>query len=380
MNSYINSFFSKKTILQAIYKKYQKRCFDISIEKLNSGFAAPPERLYISLTQNCQCNCIMCANSKKKKEKNFMEVEMLKNIIDELREHNTYFIFYRQEPLIHPKIDECLNIITKNGLICQITTNGILLEECAEIVSKNNVDRLWVSLDGPPDIHDKIRGHKGCFNKALQGIEKVYEVSRRNNTGYPAMIGVSVSCHSVSYLHLTELVNILKDYPIQKIVINHLKFCTKSMAECDKEISANYSLDDDDSLLDIDPVQMMDVIEQVREIAPDKIDFKPFLKSVGMVERYYKSIKEPVVNAPCISPWFSADLLVDGKLSFCSIINGLDCGQLNNDKDFSDIWNSEQACKNRLFILNNTPYCSCGRCSHILATPEVIFSELFSVR
>ena len=60
------------------------------------------------------------------------------------------------EPLLREDIDELIAFCTRLGLSLELNTNGVLLRE--HLGSLRRLALVKVSLDGPPGIHDEIRG------------------------------------------------------------------------------------------------------------------------------------------------------------------------------------------------------------------------------
>ncbi len=90
--------------------------------------------------------------------------------------------------------DICKIICDNANDVCFLTfpTNGLLTDrivETAEKISKLRFDRIVisVSLDGPPHLHDKIRGVDNAWNKAMSTFTALKRIKARNlsvNFGY----------------------------------------------------------------------------------------------------------------------------------------------------------------------------------------------------
>lgn len=75
-------------------------------------------------------------------------------------------------------------ITDKNeNIIVDLPTNCNLLDKVtATALVKSEVGRLYISLDGPKEIHDKIRGHRGTFNYVRRAIEHIVEAKKEFDT------------------------------------------------------------------------------------------------------------------------------------------------------------------------------------------------------
>lgn len=360
------------SVIRRLYEKEYGTIADIAVEE---GYAYPPKRLYIALNDACQCKCMMCANSRKQSgNKDFAET-ILESLAKELSEYGTYFVFYRQEPLLYENFEKCLDIINKNNIFCQITTNGLLLDQYIDQILDSNVTKIWISIDGIGEVHDSIRGYRGCFSKVINNVEQLIE---RRDSKSKLQIGISTSCHKYNYLYLTELARYLKGIPIDLVVVNQMRFCTEEMALTDTDCCAVKSMDNNLDILNVEPDEYMMIQKEVKEVLGQKVVFNPEFKRVSDVERYFGDQFTPYEAFKCISSWFSCDINVDGELSFCSIMRRFNPSLSGNcsGNSFMNIWNSEEVRRVRLDILNNTPRVSCGRCSHLLSMPNLVFDSM----
>lgn len=79
------------------------------------------------------------------------------------------------EPLLHPRIEEILNIVEAQRISLSIETNGILCAPgLSDKIARCKDAFVSVSLDGTnAETHDWVRGVPGSFEKALAGIRNL---------------------------------------------------------------------------------------------------------------------------------------------------------------------------------------------------------------
>jgi len=100
-------------------------------------------------------------------------------MLDEARKLNfVAYIVFGGEPLMRTDILDILQHAHDLGFYTSIITNGIYLPEKAEKIAKV-VDLTWVSLDHYSDYHDEMRGRKGTFERAIDGIMKLRHAGGR---------------------------------------------------------------------------------------------------------------------------------------------------------------------------------------------------------
>ena len=124
-----------------------------------------------ALTRRCNYHCLYCGSSNVKvDELNTKEVLL---VIDELKRCKVLrVVFTGGEPLLREDIENIVQYAKKKGLEVYINTNGSLLP--GKINHLKVVDGFQVSIEGPREVHDCIRG-KGSYNhviEALKAIEK----------------------------------------------------------------------------------------------------------------------------------------------------------------------------------------------------------------
>jgi radical SAM protein with 4Fe4S-binding SPASM domain len=83
------------------------------------------------------------------------------------------------EPLLFKGLWDVVAYSRESGYRVAMMTNGTLLtKNDATKASSLGIDDIQVSLEGPPDIHDSIRG-KGSFALASRGVEELIQVGNR---------------------------------------------------------------------------------------------------------------------------------------------------------------------------------------------------------
>ena len=67
------------------------------------------------------------------------------------------------EPLLFPDLPVLLRVAREAGMTRTMTTNGILLDQNRTAPVLDELDGVAISLDGPPEVHDRVRGRVGAF-------------------------------------------------------------------------------------------------------------------------------------------------------------------------------------------------------------------------
>ena len=74
------------------------------------------------------------------------------------------------EPLLRKDLIVLAKRVASHGCLVSMNTNGTLLNKDRVSKIADVFDTVVVSLDGPKDVHDKIRGVTGTYDKAVEAI------------------------------------------------------------------------------------------------------------------------------------------------------------------------------------------------------------------
>lgn len=103
------------------------------------------KRINIEITNNCNLCCSFCPqNNREKKFMSPAEFEYIAKQISPLT--NNIYLHVMGEPLLHPQLNQILEIAKANGLQINIVTNGTLLKQNAKIILNANIKKLTISL------------------------------------------------------------------------------------------------------------------------------------------------------------------------------------------------------------------------------------------
>lgn len=158
----------------------------------------PPERLselWIHLTDACNLRCRHCLFPSCSGVGRALGRERVLSLVEESRGLGCRLIcFTGGEPLMHPGFTDLLGEILKDpDLRVAVLTNGTLLPDRIPDLGRLDTERLHfqVSLDGPPEVHDAIRG-AGTFRRVEQALALLA------GSGIPRSVAMAVSAENLS--------------------------------------------------------------------------------------------------------------------------------------------------------------------------------------
>lgn len=145
-------------------------------------------RLCFELTYNCNLKCIHCYNDKNLKTSN-IKLNDIKKVIDDAYELGVFYITLTGgECTLNPNFLEIISYIREKKIALEFLTNGQLLYDnkiLLERIINLHPYRISLSLYSmKPEIHDKITGVVGSYQKTLN----VIKILKENN------INIEIKC------------------------------------------------------------------------------------------------------------------------------------------------------------------------------------------
>jgi radical SAM protein with 4Fe4S-binding SPASM domain len=132
------------------------------------------KKVYVEITNNCNLDCSFCIGNKR--EKKFIDIDSYEVLLNKLEGYTDYLYFHVMgEPLLHPKINDLINIASKKYNI-NITTNGYLINR---IKNNKNIRQINISLHS---FDDK---YKTTLDEYMNNIfDSVDELSKNTYIEY----------------------------------------------------------------------------------------------------------------------------------------------------------------------------------------------------
>lgn len=143
--------------------------------KVITGFlkfkAKRPTPLFASynVTGRCNMRCLFCEWWKTERPE--LPTKKALAAIDAVCSLGVpFFDLSGGEPLLRKDLSALARRAASHGCLVSMNTNGTLLNEKRLSEMVDILDLVVVSLDGPKNVHDKIRGVPGTYDKAIKAI------------------------------------------------------------------------------------------------------------------------------------------------------------------------------------------------------------------
>lgn len=321
--------------LIAVQQKVARRVFGEDVRRSDGHCRFAPEWLILCVNNFCNLKCRMCdvgigaqasvfyANMIGDDPGN-MSLDLLRRVLDSAMEFRPLprIGLAFTEPLNHVHILDFCREIKQRGFFCSITSNGYMLPKRAEALVEIGVDEITISVDGPADVHDAIRGRKGSFAKLYEGIELVNQARARTGKSLPR-VRISATINDLNFAHLRSCIEQLT--PLQPDGINfaHPSFITDEMAAMHNTVYAGEfavarSSLGEMSLESIDLGVLKAEIDSVRAYAKQvpgmEVAFHPDLTSAEELARYYREPDRYVGGRSCTDPFKMMMVKTDGTV------------------------------------------------------------------
>lgn len=171
------------------------------------------KKIYLEITNSCNLSCDFCIKNDRKIE--YIDLEKFNKILDKVNDYTDYLYFHVMgEALIHPKINELIDIASKNFYI-NITTNGYLIDR---IKNNKNIRQLNISLHS---FNDKYKMNiKDYLDNVFNSIDELI----KNKTYISLRLWVKNKYNDYIIDYICKKYNIKIENDIENFKINDYLF------------------------------------------------------------------------------------------------------------------------------------------------------------
>lgn len=136
-----------------------------------------PKSIQIHPLQTCNLFCKHCYSQSGPRANTKLEIDtVLKAISDAHDLGYQYLSVSGGEPFLYGGLEKIVSYGKSLGMLTSIATNGTILERETLLKLKDDLDILAVSIDGPPQVHNHIRGSAMAFDALQKGLDTINEI------------------------------------------------------------------------------------------------------------------------------------------------------------------------------------------------------------
>lgn len=262
---------------------------------------------------SCNCRCSMCdiwkANQHLKQLRE-EDVERLMDALSKLRVKQV--LMSGGEPLLHPNFFRLCKMLQEKSIQVVLLSTGLTLARHAENIVKH-VQEVIVSLDGDPDLHDRIRNIAGAYTKLENGVRAIKSldpglvisarsvIHKLNFRNWRALIDTARNANldSISFLPADVSSHAFNrelswEQPRQEeILLNTDELA--ALEEITEEIIRDYSDDIATGFIAESPTKLRQISQH-------------YAAALGLADYPYR---------PCNAPWVSTVIEPDGTVRPC---------------------------------------------------------------
>lgn len=335
----------------------------------NLGELSLPYRLTYSVTNRCQAHCTMC-NIWSKAADNELSLSEVDTLFSKANRFS-WINLTGGELFQRPDITEIFLAVIKhsrNLYLLNFPTNGIQTNEIVTavdaILTKTSLPKLIVSvsLDGPQQLHDHIRGVSGCWRSAITTFRELRE---RCSDRFSVYFGHTIQ--SANLGKFDETLSACQD-ELGCITVNDLHI---NLAH-----SSGHYYDNANTDAIPEAEQAMREIERISNQKTQKL-----LDPVAFIDRHYQKqarnyLKHGRVPFTCQAAAASCFIDPKGTVYPCSVFDS-PLGSLREfDMDLYRLWHSTTRTNSRKSIINH----ACPACWTPCEAYQTILANLLHIR
>jgi MoaA/NifB/PqqE/SkfB family radical SAM enzyme len=315
-------------------------------------------------------------------------IELFKEIRNQKREFD--LLLTGGETFLYPKIKELLERSPNYVSFIEIITNGTFLRKYVDFFKNRKKIGIIVSIDGPPNIHNEIRGVKNIFETACSGMEMLIDYKKKTNSIYP-LIEINHTLSEYNYQNFWDFISTLEDRFIKNGIEMNYHQLNKDAVETYKpnsmflNISPRWFVNKEDGLeyqKQIKKYLGCDISSKWKSLVIEKNGLESIANEINNIchkfyedknldysniidmREYYLNRKNVFGHTRCLSAWESLVIQPDGNCYFCSDFPDYSLGNLGNDS-FDNIWIGKRAQKFRE-VLKKQLLPVCHRCCNLV--------------
>jgi len=315
-----------------------------------------PQSISFTLTNACNLRCRMCGQwseegyvrADKKRIRNELSLVDWKRLIDELADHGVPALLLRGgETFMFPEIIELLNYIHTKGLIISIDTNGTMLKQYASDIVRIGKIHLTISIDGPEEIHDLVRGVKGTFRRVAEGVAAIHAEEVRQDQKISLSLNFTICAES--YRYMSALPEVARSMGIGVVCIVPYYYFPESIGRAyEIEMQEQFGcpayswvgFHHEASGVDFDIFQQQ--LQQYQASLGAVYSFPYMAFNEEDYRKWFADATTQVWPQPCSNVEKLIDIQPDGRANFCVDFPDYSFGNVK-EATMEQLWNSPEA-------------------------------------
>lgn len=316
--------------------------------------------VHLQLTQQCNLRCPYCGQPGFRSVDGIggsnadLKPSVWKQALDSIDAYCTQrnakpdLCIWGGEPLLYSAFDDLAAYSHKLGFRIGLVTNGILLHEHFDSV-KECVNTIYISLDGPKDVHEAARNAPGIFEKVIENVSLLPKTNLR-------MICLTTITES-NFRHLADFPVFLADIGFDKVIFQNLIFATPEDVSLYKKWMAD-SFDIDAAHIDSwETSAFGDYIHELAEpiktledridagMYPIEVELSPKGITADNIADWYSAEEGINLSARqhdfCYAPFRHLHITANGNVHYCVDFDDFSAGNIKDNDIIEIIMNNK---------------------------------------
>lgn len=312
--------------------------------------------LVLMVHSRCNCRCVMCDIWKTAENRELRLADLEPHIASIRSLGVEWVVFSGGEPLMNPGLFGLARALRDLGIRLTLLTTGLLLGRYAADIAVL-FDEVIVSLDGPRNVHDRIRRVPRAFDLMAEGISQVKAL----NSALP--IRARSTVQKSNFLHLQATVTAAHELCLDSISflaadVTSTAFNRDLVWPVERQSQVALTASEIDAL----EQELAEMSETFRSEIESGFIVESPSKLRRIVRHFRAQISCEPSSAPiCNAPWTSAVIESDGAVRPCFFHPPI--GNINNNS-LEQVLNSPAALEFRENLdIDSNPTCRHCVCS-----------------
>jgi MoaA/NifB/PqqE/SkfB family radical SAM enzyme len=299
-------------------------------------------------------------------------------LLDELAPSKPIVSLFGGEPLLYPDIVPLIREVKRRGLTCTLITNGWHLESMAKDLVEAGIDSVMISIDGPPAVHDRVRGKEGSFARAAAGVKALARLRDARGSAAPMLLAI-LPITDLNLEDVAPALESLSDLPLDTVNVGLRWFVPKETGSAYEAVmqetfgvtgaswkgfefdGADFAATKGRQLTDL--VKLLKGVRRRRYLDSARgrpwVSFVPDVPPEG-IPSYFSDNRETFGHQLCPVAWSFAQIEPDGQVCFCGDFPDYFIGNVR-ESSFRHVWTGARATRFREKLAKE-PLPICSRC------------------
>ncbi len=332
-----------------------------------------PRRVSFTVTNVCNLRCRMCGQWSENgyiRGSSHVRPEMhladWKRLVDEMAGNGVSWVLIRGgEPFLFPGILELFECLSAKDLPISLDTNATMLKRFAPDLLRLKNLHITISVDGPEEVHDAVRGVPGSFKRIEESLAALREAEREAGRTIHRSIAFTISPYSLRGLGDMPDVARRLGIPIISIVPYYY---------FPEPVGKTYEQEMRDELgcptfswrgfhHDCSGVDSDEFLRQLRKFRATlgSVEVFPYMDlSEEDYRCWFSDATTPIGSPDCWMLDELIDIQPNGEANFCVDFPDYSIGNVRNST-IKELWNGERAARFRE-LRRRKPLAICHRC------------------